>query len=235
MQSKTRTKRCSSCHLTKSFQEFADNRCEKDGKAKYCKICFRRKYPTPTKPRSQEDMEKERLLKESKKVCSSCNQIKSFSEFHKQRHTHDGRHSYCKMCRLNKAEQRKEKIRDYRSRYRSRTRHIAAWRQLLRRFLKTTGKKKLTKTEEMLGYGAEAFRLRIEETWVPGMNWSNYGEWHVDHIRPLSSFPTNENAKVANALSNLQALWATTRVINGVEQQGNLNKKDKWNEAISGF
>jgi len=48
------------------------------------------------------------------------------------------------------------------------------------------------------------------------MSWDNYGEWHVDHIKPLISFDKNTHPSIVNALSNLQPLWATTREINGV-------------------
>ena len=56
------------------------------------------------------------------------------------------------------------------------------------------------------------------------MSWDNYGEWHIDHIKPLTLFDDNTPIHVVNALSNLQPLWATTREINGVIYEGNLNK-----------
>jgi len=59
------------------------------------------------------------------------------------------------------------------------------------------------------------------------MNWGNYGEWHIDHIKPVSSFDKTIPINVVNALSNLQPLWATTRRINGVIYEGNINKSNK--------
>jgi hypothetical protein len=56
------------------------------------------------------------------------------------------------------------------------------------------------------------------------MTWDNYGEWHIDHIKPVSSFDKDTPQSIVNALSNLQPLWATTREINGVVYEGNLNK-----------
>lgn len=56
------------------------------------------------------------------------------------------------------------------------------------------------------------------------MTWNNYGEWHIDHIKPVNSFESDTPQSVVNALSNLQPLWATTREINGVVYIGNLNK-----------
>lgn len=80
----------------------------------------------------------------------------------------------------------------------------------------------------MLGYSSDEMRSHIESKWTPGMSWANYGEWHIDHIRPLSSFPVGEETQVINALSNLQPLWATTRTIEGVCYEGNLNKNSRW-------
>ena len=40
------------------------------------------------------------------------------------------------------------------------------------------------------------------------MNWSNYGEWHIDHIIPLSSANTKEELSLLCHHKNLQPLWA---------------------------
>jgi hypothetical protein len=59
------------------------------------------------------------------------------------------------------------------------------------------------------------------------MSWENYGEWHIDHIIPVSKFSKNKEASVVSALSNLKPMWATTREINGIIYEGNLNKGSK--------
>src|SRR5690606_34227418 len=39
-----------------------------------------------------------------------------------------------------------------------------------------------------LGYSADALVAHLEARFQRGMSWSNYGRWHVDHIRPCASF-----------------------------------------------
>lgn len=56
-----------------------------------------------------------------------------------------------------------------------------------------------------------------------------YGEWHVDHKILVTSFDKNTQMSEVNGLNNLQPLWATTREINGVIYEGNLNKGNKQN------
>ena len=49
-------------------------------------------------------------------------------------------------------------------------------------------------------------------------------DFHIDHIIPVSVFPSDADTKTVNAISNLRPLWATNREIDGVVLQGNLNK-----------
>lgn len=61
-----------------------------------------------------------------------------------------------------------------------------------------------------LGMSIPDFRTYLEGRFTSGMSWGNYGEWHVDHIRPLISFDLTDDrqAKAACHYSNLQPLWA---------------------------
>lgn len=49
------------------------------------------------------------------------------------------------------------------------------------------------------------------------MTWKNYGEWHVDHDRPLSSFDPTSEADMYKAWKkeNLQPLWAKDNLKKG--------------------
>ena len=47
-----------------------------------------------------------------------------------------------------------------------------------------------------------------------GMTWDNYGEWHIDHIKPCSSFNMliEEERKRCFHYTNLQPLWAIDNI-----------------------
>lgn len=68
-----------------------------------------------------------------------------------------------------------------------------------------------------LPYTPQELRDYIESKFEPGMSWENHGEWHLDHIIPLSRFDcTKENEILkANALENLQPLWAVDNLRKG--------------------
>lgn len=69
---------------------------------------------------------------------------------------------------------------------------------------------KSARTMDLLGCtGAEAV-IHLEKQFRDGMSWANRKEWHVDHIRPLTSFDLTkpEQQRIAFHYSNLQPLWA---------------------------
>jgi len=77
---------------------------------------------------------------------------------------------------------------------------------------KNKGYSKNTKTQEMLGVDWEVAKKHIERQFKKGMNWDNYGEWHIDHIIPLASAKTEERLKRLCHYSNLQPLWAENNI-----------------------
>ena len=69
--------------------------------------------------------------------------------------------------------------------------------------------KKPTNTFKWVGCSPEQLKTHIESLFQEGMSWDNYGRrgWHVDHIRPVSSFKPEEWEQI-NHYTNLQPLWA---------------------------
>ena len=79
--------------------------------------------------------------------------------------------------------------------------------------------KKLARTHELFGCSPEELKAHIESLFLEGMTWENHGQygWHIDHIRPVSSFSAEEIMQV-NHYTNLQPLWASD----------NVKKSNKW-------
>jgi hypothetical protein len=68
--------------------------------------------------------------------------------------------------------------------------------------------KKPTTTLKWIGCTAEELKAHIENLFLEGMTWDNYGKygWHIDHIRPISSFKPEEWEQISH-YTNLQPLW----------------------------
>ncbi len=84
----------------------------------------------------------------------------------------------------------------------------------MRQSLGSKSYKKSAYWERMLGYDRVQLMAYIEGLFQPGMSWGNHGEWHIDHIKPVSKF-TVEQFKECWALGNLQPLWAKDNMSKG--------------------
>lgn len=71
----------------------------------------------------------------------------------------------------------------------------------------------------LVGYSSKELLLHLEKQFKDGISWDNYGEWHIDHIVPVSAFNftkySDPDLKLCWALSNLQPLWAKDNNIKG--------------------
>lgn len=70
-----------------------------------------------------------------------------------------------------------------------------------------------------LGCSVEEFKKYITSLFREGMTWDNWGEWHLDHIRPLSTFDLGVEAEFKDAFhySNFQPLWALENITKGAK------------------
>lgn len=89
-------------------------------------------------------------------------------------------------------------------------RAMRACRRLLARVIRQTKGRRKRHTEEILGYTFEAFKLHLEARFEAWMTWDNHGEWHVDHITPVSWYVRHgvTDPAVINRLDNLRPLSA---------------------------
>lgn len=71
------------------------------------------------------------------------------------------------------------------------------------------GKSKGIKTLDSIGCSIQHLIKYLESKFIQGMSWNNYGKaWHIDHIKPISSFDLPNEIRLANHYKNLQPLWA---------------------------
>lgn len=73
-----------------------------------------------------------------------------------------------------------------------------------------TGKGRRT-WEILVGYTTEELIKHLERQFLPGMTWANYGDWHIDHIVPKTSFDFSSSEDpeflACWAMANLRPLW----------------------------
>lgn len=70
-----------------------------------------------------------------------------------------------------------------------------------------------------LGCSVTELRIHLESKFQPGMTWDNYGQWHIDHIFPLSKadLSNRDDFLKVNHYSNLQPLWAADNIRKGAK------------------
>jgi hypothetical protein len=90
-----------------------------------------------------------------------------------------------------------------------------AKKNIRRRLLAALYRKNWTKKftfGEYIGCNAEEYIKHFESKFTEGMTWENQGEWHIDHIIPLSSAKTEEELYKLCHYTNLQPLWALDNI-----------------------
>jgi hypothetical protein len=88
-------------------------------------------------------------------------------------------------------------------------------RSVIRDGIKRNGYTKKSKTYDILGIEYEGFKIYFESLFSVGMSWNNHGEWHYDHIIPLSTSTTYDEVIKLNHYTNLQPLWAEDNLKKG--------------------
>ena len=173
------------------------------------------------------------------KICSKCGNP---GEFFNDTRSKDGLQSQCKRCkstgitsyyRTSKGKEYRKKHRrkwekSYENKYPDKRREKGRkhyWEnriscnisRLLRRSLQ--GSKGGCHWETITGFTLKELEEHLEQQFKPGMNWKNYGQWHIDHIKPISSFNITsiycEDFKECWSLKNLQPLWAEENFAKG--------------------
>ena len=75
--------------------------------------------------------------------------------------------------------------------------------------LRKVNKERDFRYNDLLGCSLDECRASLESKFTEGMNFDNYGEWEIDHIKPISSFDmsSDDDIKKCCHYTNLQPLW----------------------------
>ncbi len=78
--------------------------------------------------------------------------------------------------------------------------------------------------EDYLGCYINDYKKYIASQFIRGMNWNNYGDWHIDHIIPLK-YDSPSLDDIINRLhySNTQPLWASDNIKKGNRNTNTMN------------
>jgi hypothetical protein len=195
-------KNCNKCKEVKPYEFFSKYKPCKDGYQTTCKKCMVqivKKYNSQNKEKINEYQNQ--YQKEYRKENKEKNK-----EYNKkyQKENRKKINEYYKSYRKNRIQN------DSLFRFSSYT------RTLIKGSFKRNNKfKKNTKTENILGCTIEEFRNYIEIKFTKKMTFENYGEWHLDHIIPISSAQTEEEVIRLNHYTNFQPMWAKENISKG--------------------
>lgn len=198
-------KTCTYCHQNKPLSEFYALR--KKYKASRCKTCV--KYIATIYNKTNK---KERALTNTKYKQTHAGEIKashkSYKEQHRERNNELQQLRRIKQRLLNPPPKRKRTAIEYKK-------LAKRCRRMVERCLEIKNEAKISRTFEILKYKPSDLKQRIETQFKQGMSWNNYGDWHIDHIKPLCKFKIDTTIYTMNALCNLQPLWAEENLKKG--------------------
>ena len=72
------------------------------------------------------------------------------------------------------------------------------------------GRREFNKSEkfrEYIGCTAQTLAGHLQAQFAEGMTWDNYGEWHLDHIVPISLATNESDVFLLSHYLNMQPLW----------------------------
>ena len=209
-------KTCTKCKEGKELSCFSKHNQMKSGYRNDCKSCVYQR----TKKWVLSNKEKS-ILAKKEHYKSNCEKIKKLSKKYRFENTEKLK-DYHKKYYIENTEKRQlyhkkwgEKNKEYLKEYQKNRRETdplfkmsGNLRSRTYEAFKNNGYKKNTKTENTLGASYETVKQHLQSQFTEGMEWSNQGLWHIDHIIPLASASSLEELIKLCHYKNLQPLWA---------------------------
>ena len=190
---------CKVCGTPKKLIEFHRSSISSDGYKPLCKLCKKeQRHQDYIKNRNREDTLNKLWKKTHKKEMKILNN-----------RYNDKRKEYFKQYRIKNRKKRTEYQRNL-LRKNPNYNISSKLRHRLSEALKSQNIRKTNKALELLGCSIEKFKEHLQSQFKTGMNWENYGKWHIDHIKPCAKIDLKnmEQQKQCFHYSNMQPLWA---------------------------
>lgn len=239
---------CSKCGIEKSSECFTSCKNSKNGTASQCKQCLAKISRLRRSGGDWRNSDFGRMkfgivdYGIDVKRCFACHEMKPISGFYGDERISSGLRGTCRTCyaadTLFRTKQKPIEVRRAygRAHY---AKHSEAIKTKVRESISTPrakidniisagvcrgikrGSKNGRRSFDLIGYSLDELMSHLESKFEPWMSWDNYGfyGWHIDHIRPLSSFnyetPDCPEFKLAWALSNLRPLAASENIAKG--------------------
>ena len=202
------SKVCSKCGIEKEVCDFHKWKYGPDGYKRECKEC--RKLETKTYYSNNNEKVKLRVNKYRKSNLDKVKEVRTrIYERDRERIL-----MVNKLYRENNREKRNEYTRNRKS-----TDPIFKLKHLMnsrmRIFMRSRNIQKHNKTFDIIGCTPNELKEHIQTQFNNGMSWDNQGEWHIDHIIPLSSGKNEDEIIRLCHYTNLQPLWAIDNMKKG--------------------
>jgi len=206
-----KTKRCRRCGKIKPVSEFNEHKKTKDKLQYWCKECQKEwREKNPGYQRKWRENNPEYMKKRYK------NNLK-FDKNWQGNSLQDYFYNIVDYTKYYNPEKNRERNKKRYSILRNRLSQnisVAIYQSL-------KGNKQGNHWENLVGYTLQELIPHLENLFKPDMSWENMGKWHIDHIRPISSFDFNSyndpEFKQCWALKNLQPLWASENLSKGAK------------------
>ena len=183
------TKVCSKCKQSKLICEFSFSSRNKNGLRAECKGCQKIYYLL-----NSEKLKKRRVDRYYEDTEKEQKRIKKYYRENKT--------EIIKKLKIKKREN-------------PTLRMISNLRSRIVQFIKSKKIHKDNQTLDLVGCSTEFLKEHLEKQFKTNMSWENYGDWHIDHIIPLSSAKSEEEIYKLCHYSNLQPLWAQENLSKG--------------------